>query len=85
MTRLIAHKMALDAIPVGGCTVDGIKFLTNRVMMTDSLHRSTKWVKNAILAIRNAAEPNQYKNATDEEIAGEILRRIEEKRGKCRT
>jgi len=30
-----------------------------------------------ILAVRNAAEPNPFKNSTDDEIAGEILKRID--------
>lgn len=34
----------------------------------------------AISLIRGAAEPNPWKDATDEEIAAEILRRVDERR-----
>ncbi len=33
-----------------------------------------------VAAMRAACEPNPFKNATDEEIAGEIVRRLVEKR-----
>lgn len=37
------------------------------------------WVHKAIEVIRSAKEPNPWKNMTDDEIAGEVLRRAEER------
>ena len=80
MRKLIFHKMSLDAIPKGGGVADGIKFLCDRAGMVKSLHAADTWVNAAILAVRNAGEPNPFRGASDEEIAGEILIKIEEKR-----
>ena len=84
MRKLIFHKMSLDAIPKGGGIADGIKFLSDRNGMVKSLHAADQWVIGAIAAIRNAGEPNPWKDQTDEAIAGEILRKIEERKNEHR-
>lgn len=78
--KLIIEKMAADAIPAGGGLVDGIRFLSSREAVVNGAKRATEWVKLAICAVRTACEPNPWKNATDEEIAGEVLRQIEERK-----
>ena len=78
--KLIIHKMSLDAIPSGGGVVDGLKFLTDKDKIAKTLREANEWVKQAIYVVRNATEPNPFKNTSDEDIAGEILRKIEEKR-----
>jgi hypothetical protein len=78
--KLIIHKMSLDAIPPGGGVADGLKFFTDKERISKTIRESDEWVKQALLAVRNAGEPNPFKNATDEDIAGEILRKIEDKR-----
>jgi hypothetical protein len=40
---------------------------------------ATKWIELAIRAVREAAEPNKFKDADDETIAGEILKQIAQK------
>jgi hypothetical protein len=77
--KLIIHKMSLDAIPPGGGVADGLKFFTDKERISKTLRESNEWVKQAIFAVRNAREPNPWKTTSDEDIAGEILRKIEEK------
>lgn len=78
--KLIIHKSSMDAIPPGGDIADGVKFLTEPGRLVKSMRDSSEWVDAVILAVRYAGEPNPWKSASDEEIAGEILRRIEKRR-----
>lgn len=80
LKRLIGHKMAKDAIPDGGGFADGVKFLTTPGAMASGWREAAAWVDQAIVLVRNAGEPNPWKNATEEEIAGELLRKIEIRR-----
>jgi len=80
--KLVIYKTSLDAIPKGGGVESGIKFLCDKELMVKTMRAADEWVKTVILAVRQAGEPNNLKNATDEEIAAEILRRIEEKKEK---
>jgi len=81
--RLAIHKTSIEAIPSGGGIADGVKFLTTPGRLAQSMRDSLKWAQDAVLAIRQAAEPNSWKNSTDEEIAGELLRKIQERK-KCK-
>ena len=78
--KLIIYKMSLDAIPPGGGIADGLKFFTDKERISKTIRESDEWVKQALTVVRNAAEPNPFKNVSNEDIAGEILRKIEEKR-----
>lgn len=77
---LICHKMSVDAIQKGS-GVDalalGLDFLSSKDKLLDGLKNARLWVDAAILAIRQAAEPNPWRDSTDEEIATEIKRQIE--------
>ena len=75
--RLWAMKMAKDTIPSGGGFADGLKFFSSKESIINGSKAATEFVKNAIQAIRNAANPNPWRESSDEEIAGEILRRID--------
>ena len=75
--RLIAHKMSLLAIPPGGGLKDGIEFLSSKEKIVQAAKGATAWVEDSIAVIKTAPD-NPFK--TDEEIAGEILRRIDEER-----
>jgi hypothetical protein len=77
--KLIIHKMSLDAIPSGGGVADGLKFFMDKEKISKTLREANEWVKQAINMVRLAGEPNPFKNSTDEDIAGEIFRKIEEK------
>jgi hypothetical protein len=78
--KLIIHKVSMEAIPKGGGVADGLKFLTDKERISKTVHAADQWVKDVIAAVRKAGEPNPFKDATDEEIAGEILRKVDEKR-----
>ncbi len=78
--KLIIHKMSLDAIPSGGGVADGLKFFMDKERISRTLREANEWVKQALFVVRNAMEPNPFKNSTDEDIAGEILRKIGEKK-----
>jgi hypothetical protein len=75
--RLISIKMAKDAIPDGGGFADGVKFLSSKESIVAGVRAATEWVKAALIAVRQATEPNPWKSASDEEIAGHIIERIE--------
>lgn len=77
--RLIAHKMSLDAIPRGGGLNDALNYLSSKDNITESARRAKDWVRLAIRTLRQAAEPNPWKDADDEAIAGEFLRKIDER------
>jgi hypothetical protein len=78
--KLMAIKTSLVAIPKGGNVTDGIKFLSDKEKIIRTMQESLKWVKDSIGLIRTAGEPNPFKNADEETIAGELLRIMEEKR-----
>lgn len=78
--KLIAHKMSIDAIPAGGGFEAGIRFLSSKESILSGARHATQWVLAAIDAVRGAAEPNQWKSASDEEIAGELLLKIDERK-----
>ena len=78
--RLIAEKMATDAIPPGGGIVAGVEFLSNPKAVTEGAKTALTWVAGAINAVRKCEGENPYSNADDETIAGAILERIKTKR-----
>lgn len=78
--KLIVEKMSHDAIPSGGGLADGIGFLSDPKKISDGVKKATQWVETALIAVRKAQEPNEFKNADDETIAAEILQKIEERR-----
>jgi hypothetical protein len=83
--KLIASKMALDAIPAKSETplADGIGFLKDTGRMVNSARNATIWVENAIKAVRLAPGPNSYRHMDDEEIAAVILDSIAQKKAKA--
>jgi hypothetical protein len=80
MKKFIAHKMSLDAIPAGGGFDAGLKFLTTPGALAEGWKKAVEWCDAAIAVIRQAAEPNPWKNASEEEIAGYMLKRIDERK-----
>jgi len=71
---------ALDAVPPGGGIGDAMRFLTEPSAIRASVMSATRWVELVIRAVQEAVEPNPWKNATDEEIAGMILEKTSERR-----
>ncbi len=85
--RLVAHKVGiarkiLDVIPAGGVLADGTPFVNNVETMQTTSARATEWVEWALRSVRQARDPNPWKTADDEAIAGELLRHIEERKKK---
>lgn len=73
--RLIAIKMAKDAIPAGGGFADGVNYLASSGL-GQRAQEATKWVEDAIQAVKSAPD-NRWPD--DEAIAGELVKRIETK------
>lgn len=80
--RLVIHKASVDAVPDGAGVGDAITFLSSSRSLAKGLTEAAKWVAEAILAVRNAPEPNPWKRSTDEEIATELMRLIEAKKSR---
>lgn len=78
--RLMILKMSGDAIPAGGGLADGIEFFMNPDKRRAIMKDAALFVVDAIKVIRGAGDPNPWRNADDETVAGEILRRMEERR-----
>lgn len=77
--KLWALKMARDAVPPGGGMANAIAFLTSAALGPRA-REAEAWVREALAAVRAAADPNPWREADDEAIAGELLRMIEEER-----
>lgn len=78
--KLIALKMSRDAIPKNGTIKDGLDFLLDKNRLNNSCKEAKKWVKDAISVLRQAKEPNPYKNLSDDDIADFILKEVEKKK-----
>ena len=76
VNRLLARRLS-QLIVARGKKLEGVvKTLRDKEVFLNSVKEAKEWVRSVIEEIRNAREPNPYKNSSDEEIAGEILRRI---------
>ena len=78
--KLVAHKVALDAIPSGGGLQAGIAFLMDKYRIIETTRKAQEWVAQAIALVKTAPD-NQYGD-DDEAIAGAILQGIKERQGK---
>lgn len=73
--KLVAHRMAMQAIPPGGGVGAGISFLMDADRVRESAKEAKAWVNGAIDAVISAPD-NPY--GTDrEKIAEELVRRID--------
>lgn len=79
VSRLIAYKMSVNAIPRGGSLADGLRFLSDKENVTNGASAAMTWVRTALEAVRQAVEPNPWRNSTDEEIATYLLEQIAER------
>jgi len=81
--KLIAHKMSLLMIPVdtpaGQGLATGIAALAKPGNIASVCREATDWVNQALAVVKTAPD-NPFND--DEEIAGEILRQIEERKVK---
>lgn len=77
VNKLIARKMAIDAIPSGGGLADGLKFLARAESIMDGHAKAKEWVEHAIAAVKGA--PGNPFGDDDEAIAAEILSQIDKR------
>ena len=77
--KLIIHKMSMIAVPKGAGIGDALNFMTKPGAIGNAAKEATEWIENALKAIRLADDPNPWRDATDEEIAGHLLREIDSK------
>lgn len=82
MTKLAILKASRDAIPDGAGFAAGIQFLSTPDKFKTAMKAAYEWSHQAIRVVREAAEPNPWKDADDETIAGELLRQIDERERK---
>ena len=77
--ELLILKISRDAIPDGGGLADGIEFFANAEKRKEIMSGAIEFVKAAICAVREAPNPNPFRDADDEAIAGELVRRAKQK------
>jgi hypothetical protein len=76
--KLIATRIAQLAIPAGRGTLSaGLAFLQDKIRIIQTAKQATADVEMWIAVVRSAPD-NEF--TTDEEIAGEILQRLEEQK-----
>lgn len=76
--KLICHRMSSIIVPPNGGPKDVFEAITTPNRLTQVARESTEWVEQAFAAVKSA--PNNPFGNDDEAIAGEILRRIEERK-----
>ena len=82
--NLIFRKMSLIMIPPGcddgkgAAFLKGVEGLTKTGVLISAAKQAGVWVHDAIAAVKNAPGGDAY--GDDEAIAGEILKRIEERK-----
>lgn len=83
--KLVSKKAALIIVPVGSGSDSSAKVvsaLLDPKKIVTAMREAAAWVERAIQAVREAAEPNEWKDADDETIAAEIVREMEERERK---
>lgn len=76
--KLICHRMSSIIVPPNGGPKDVFEAITTPNRLTQVARESTEWVEQVFAAVKSA--PNNPFGDDDEAIAGEILRRIEERK-----
>lgn len=79
LRALQLRLMAVAAIPEGSQEpfIDGVRFLTDRDRLSQAARDAKRQAQDMVLLVRNGAEPNPWRDSTDDEIAAEIMRRVE--------
>lgn len=77
MQRLLALRVAREAIPDGGGFASGLEFFKNPARIAHVSQKALEWCDQAIAAVR--ASPDNPYGDDEETIAGEILKRAEKR------
>jgi hypothetical protein len=75
--KLIIRWASKTAVPKGGGVKDAILFMANPAEINRVMNESARAVEILIDLVRTAAAPNPWADATDEDIAQEILAQID--------
>ena len=78
--RLLLERVSIEAVPNGGGLNAGLTFLSSKENITAGFSAALEWVNQALIAVRNAAAPNPFASASDEEIATELMCQIIDKK-----
>ncbi len=76
--ELLAHFIAIEAVPVGGGLASGLNFLADENLRRKGISRAIANLHNAIELIKSA--PDNPHGDDDEAIAGAILERLAERK-----
>ncbi len=77
--KLVALKMAIEAVPPGGSLESVLEFLTRDGALPAAYVRARKFAELAIATVRGACGPNPWSGRSDEEIAGMLIEKIAER------
>ncbi len=80
MKKFCIQKMAVDAVPSGDGIESALQFLATPGKMGEGWKKAVEWCDAAILAVRNAGEPNPWREASEEEICAHLLAKIAERK-----
>ena len=80
VNKLVIMRASRKAVPDGGGFEDAAQSITSKSLFTHHLPEARKWVEEAIFLVRSS--PGGEKFESDEEVAGEIIRQLELKKGK---
>lgn len=75
--KLICHRVAQLMIPAGGGLADGVSAILQPGKLTRAAREATDFVNESIRAVK--AAPDNPWGDDDEAIAGEILRRLQQR------
>lgn len=76
MSRLIVHKISVDAVPSGGGVQSAIEFIMNG-RLEKSAKEASVWALRAVEAV--LAAPDYTGEKTEEGVAGMILQKLDER------
>jgi hypothetical protein len=80
LKELMILRVSVVAVPHGAERGAALKFICQPGGMTRGFRDALAWCDQAINLVRTAAEPNPWKDASEEVIAGEVLRRVKERK-----
>lgn len=80
--KLAAHYASKELIPPSGGLQAGMDAIMEGRLGPTFLD-ALQWVESACIVVRAAAEPNPWRDADDETIAAEVLRRLKERESKA--
>ncbi len=80
--KLLTEFISVEAVPLGVRAPHeaALAYFTDDERRREITASARAKMQRAINAVRNASDPNPWRNATEEEIAGEILQGIEKRR-----